>query len=104
MNIILNSDENILQVWSSLNLENPIQHNTAELDLVFDENFRKIKTKLINDGIYNETLIQISETEECQKVYQDHNYFDVSFSSFSYEFEEQIKNLVTNYITKYLSN
>lgn len=102
LNIVLDTKENIEKIWTALNLENPIPHLTAEFDLVFEEEYLEIKNKLLEDGIYQRTLIQIGESEYCKKIFEKHNYFDISTFSYTYDFEEDMRTVVKRYIQLYL--
>jgi len=103
MNIVFDTEENIQKIWTALNLENPIPNLTAELDLVFEEEYSEVKNKLLEDGIYQRTLIQIGESEDCQKTFEKHNYFDISAFSYTTNFEEEMRTVVKNYV-KTISN
>ena len=102
MNITLDTEDNVQKVWTYMNLENPIPHLTAELDLIFEENYMEIKMELLKDEIYEMTLIQIGESEECTTIYEKYNYFNISEFAYSDEFENELEKVIGNYCKKFL--
>ena len=102
MNITLDTEDNVQKVWTYMNLENPIPHLTAELDLIFEENYMEIKMELLKDEIYEMTLIQIGEIEECTTIYEKYNYFNISEFAYSDEFENELEKVIGNYCKKFL--